>query len=163
MQKKYVYLILLIVAAFFGYYFFQKYRVAPELSTVDLPLQTPEGAVAKLDQYLGKKTILCFSASWCGPCRAELKTLAGLKQSTLKDVNIVVISDEQQTELVQFRSGYPPAFEWLNLMQPFSAIGINSIPTSYLLNKQGKVVHQKVGYIDWEDPSTLNYMLGLME
>jgi hypothetical protein len=49
------------------------------------------------------------------------------------------------------------------LKQPFSVIGINSIPTSYLVNRKGVIVKQKVGYIDWEDPSTSNYMLGLME
>jgi thiol-disulfide isomerase/thioredoxin len=163
MQKKIIYLIALVLAVFIGYYFYQKYRVAPDLTVIELPLQNLQRDVVSLDKFKGSKTIVCFSASWCGPCRAELKMLAELKQSTLKDVTIVVISDERIDEIQTFMQSFPPSFEWLNLLQPFSAIGINSIPTAYLLNTKGNIVHKNVGFIDWEDPSTANYLLGLMK
>lgn len=162
MQKKIIYLVALILVGFIGYYFYQKYRVAPDLTVLELPLQNLKREVTSLEKFKGNKTIVCFSASWCGPCRAELKMLSELKQSTLKDVTIVVVSDERIDEIERFKQAFPPSFEWLSLMQPFSAIGINSIPTAYLLNTKGEVVHKNVGFIDWEDPSTANYLLGLM-
>lgn len=162
MQKKIIYLFGILIVAFIGFYFYQKYRIAPELQVLQLPLQDLNGQSTDLSVYRGQKTMLCFSASWCGPCRAELKMLGELKQSTLKEVTIVVISDEDLGQVNKFADVFAFGFEWLNLKQAFSSIGINSIPTTYLMNKEGKVVHKNVGYIDWEDPSTANYLLGLM-
>lgn len=93
----------------------------------------------------------------------ELKMISKLKNTSLKELNVVVISDEDPAAIQKFKASYAADFEWLRLKQPFSGIGINSIPTSYLVNRKGVIVKQKVGYIDWEDPSTSNYMLGLME
>jgi thiol-disulfide isomerase/thioredoxin len=163
MQKKWLNLGALLILAVIGYYFYQKYRVAPELKTAQLPIQTLDGNDVSLARYQGQKTALCFAASWCGPCRQELKMIGELKSTTLKDVKIVVISDEDPLQIERLKMQFPFDFEWLRLKQPFASIGINSIPTSYLLNRQGRVVKQKVGAIDWEDPSTANYHLGLMD
>jgi thiol-disulfide isomerase/thioredoxin len=163
MQKKWTYVIVFILMAFAGYYLYQKYRVAPDLKIAELPLETLGRQAVSLDKYLGKKTALCFAASWCGPCRMELKMIGTLKNTSLKELNVVVISDEDPATIEQFKRNYPADFEWLHLKQPFSNIGINSIPTTYLVNRKGVIVKQKVGYIDWQDPSTANYMLGLME
>jgi len=163
MQKKWLSVIIFFLIAFGGYYLYKKYRVAPDLKIEQLPLAHTDGRLVSPDAFLGKKTALCFAASWCGPCRQELKMMAGLKNTVLKDLNVVVISDEAPADIEQFQKNYPAEFEWLHLNEPFASIGINSIPTSYLVNRKGTVVKQKVGTIDWQDPSTANYMLGLME
>ena len=55
------------------------------------------------------------------------------------------------------QKGYP--FTFLKLNNAFGNIGIASIPTTYLLNTKGEIVYNKVGYIDWEDESTINHLL----
>lgn len=163
MQKKWLNLAGIIILAFFGFYFYQKYRVAPDLQIGHLPLQNLTGQVVSFDKFKGQKTALCFAASWCGPCRQELKMIGELKETVLKDVKIVVISDEDPLQIEALKMNFPYDFEWLRLTQGFSTIGINSIPTSYLLNRNAEVVKKKVGAIDWEDPSTAKYHLGLMD
>jgi hypothetical protein len=51
----------------------------------------------------------------------------------------------------------------LTLTKVFSDIGINSIPTTYLLNAKGEIVYNNVGFIDWEDESTFQHLISLME
>lgn len=163
MQKKLAYAAGLVILAFFGFYLYQKFRVAPDLKMAELPLEDLSGQPFSLSAFSGKKTVLCFAASWCGPCRKELKMIGRIQKSELEDLNFVVISDEDIPEIENMKAQFPYDFTWLHLRQPFSALGVNSIPTTYLLNTKGQVVEQQVGAIDWEHAATASQMRGLME
>jgi len=163
MQRKWIFplgfLVLLIVA----FYMFKKYKIAPDLTLQQLNLVDLENRQVDLTRTAGQKTLLCFGASWCGPCRQELKVVDRMMKTELKNVRVIFISDEplEKVQAYYDHTGY--AFEWLKLQKPFSEIGVNSIPTSYLLNTKGEVVKKTVGFIDWEDPSTMRHLLKLME
>ena len=60
-----------------------------------------------------------------------------------------------------FTNGLPFTINYIN--EPFNEIGIVSIPTVYLVNTQNQIVYDKVGYINWEDESTLSHLKKLME
>jgi hypothetical protein len=47
--------------------------------------------------------------------------------------------------------------------QSFNQIGIHSIPTSYVLNREQEVKKETVGYIDWKDASTREHLKKLMD
>ncbi len=152
-----------VIAALIGFFMYQKYRVAPTLNLPELNLVDLEGKTTGIESFRGKKTVLCFSASWCGNCREELNTLASIKGTDLSDVTILVISDEpiEKVRALKERNGYP--FVFLKMNVPFSSIGIHSIPTSYILNSKLEVKKQTVGYVDWKDPSTLKHLKVIME
>ena len=163
MQNKWIYPLGLIIVLFLAFYFYRKYRVAPELELESLQVMDLNGKGVDITSIKGKKTMLCFGASWCGPCREELKVIHSIKETELSDIDVVVISDEPLERVQAFRDHTNYSFSWLKLKQPFSQIGINSIPTTYLVNADGKVVKKTVGYINWKDPSTVMYMKKLME
>ncbi len=153
----------MVAAVFVGFYLFRKYRVPPELKPLELPLQQLDGSAVDISAWKGHKTLLCFAASWCGPCREELAMLTRLQQNALNEIEILVVSDEPAEQVEAFKNRTGGNFTWLRLTRPFSAIGINSIPSSYMLNARGEVVKSTVGYVDWEDPSTRRHLLKLME
>lgn len=163
MKNKWVYLVLVLVAAFVGFYMFQKYRVAPRLTLETLKLVDLDEKPVSMQSFKGQKVVLCFSASWCGNCREELETLTRVKAAEeLSDVTILVISDEPVEKVRGLKEkGYP--FTFLKMQQSFSEIGIHAIPTSYILNKQLEVKKETVGYLNWKDPSTLQHLKKLME
>lgn len=152
--------LLLLIGVF---YLYNKYCVAPAINLPALELRSLNQQPYALEQLKGQKVAICMAASWCVNCIDELNELARLDSASLGGIRVVVISDEpfEKIERFQEKHGYP--FLFLKLTQPFAAIGINSIPTSYLLNTRFQVVKQSVGALQWSDPSTLKYLKTLMD
>ncbi|MES2678759.1 MAG: TlpA disulfide reductase family protein [Bacteroidota bacterium] len=163
MSRKWVYALGLIVVALIALFYYNKYAVAPAIDFNKVNLVDLHEQPVKFDSFKGKKTIVCFSASWCPNCLNELRELNAIKDSQLQGVEIVVISDEPLDKILDFseRTAYP--FTFLKLEQAFSQVGINSIPTTYLVNSRLEIKKETVGYIDWSDPSTCEHLKKLMD
>jgi peroxiredoxin len=164
MTKKTTYIILFTaIIAVAGLYFYNKYNVAPQIEISKLEIIDQDTVRFDFNTLKGKKVIVSFYASWCPNCIEELKLLNKVKPIKLANVEVVAVTDESLTELSTFKDqkGYP--FTFLKLNNAFGNIGIASIPTTYLLNTKGEIVYNKVGYIDWEDESTINHLLSIME
>lgn len=143
-------------------FIYQKYRVAPMVNFAQLSLTDVQGQPVNFNAFKGKKTVVCFSASWCPNCRVELKDLDKVK-GDLQDVEILVISDEplEVVKAWQEKNGYP--FTFLKMNQGFNQVGINSIPVSYVINSRQEVMKETVGYLDWTDASTRGHLKKLMD
>lgn len=164
MSKKTTYIILIIaVLGVVGLYFYNKYNVAPVLQITQLDVIDENAAKFDIASLKGKKVIVSFYASWCGPCREELQVLKKIKNEKLADVEILAITDEGIEKMISFKSGKDFPFTFLTLNAPFGTIGINSIPVTYLLNTKGEIVYNNVGYIEWDDESTVEHLKALME
>jgi thiol-disulfide isomerase/thioredoxin len=163
MNKKWLYTLVLLVLIFMAFYIYQRYRVAPAVNFNALVLTDLENKPVKFDQLKGKKTVVCFGASWCGNCLEELEELGAVKDSELADVNVVVISDEPVERVQAFAARNSSSFLFLKLHQSFPSIGINAIPVSYILNAGQEVKKVSVGYVNWADPSTREHLKKLME
>ncbi len=117
--------------------------------------QTLDGKKVTLDQYQGKVLFLNVWATWCPPCRAEMPTMSKLYERLSKDgLSMVAISNEDAQTVRQFMSErhYP----FTVLLDPNDILGrrfgINSIPTTFVVDGQGRLVMQHVGYNDWDSP-----------
>lgn len=164
MSKKATYIILFIaILGIVGLYYYNKYNVAPALDINKLELMNEDTSHFDIGSLKGKKVIVNFYASWCPNCLDELKTLNRIKEQKLGDVEIIAITDEGMTKMIDFKTKKQYPFTFLTLNKPFSAIGINSIPVTYLLNTKGTIVYNSVGYIKWDDESTLEHLKTLME
>lgn len=154
MSKKIVPLLILVIAGFIGFYFYNKYRVAPSVDVSKLPLVTLEGKPFDLSTLKGKKVILSFSASWCGNCIREMNSLKKVMDPDLSDVEIVIVDDEPLETVIRFKESRQYPFTFLKLEKEFPSIGINSIPVTYFYNSNLEVKGTEVGEINWADPST---------
>src|SRR5687768_12626498 len=145
------------------FFLYKKYRVAPEIDFSRIALLDLSGNSVSLEKYTGKPLVLSFAASWCGPCLKELKELEQVKAEVLPVANILVVSDESPEQIARLRGQGNLSFDFLKLAGRFAAIGIHSIPTTYLLDSQGKVVKEEVGLIRWSDAGNRMHLLKLME
>jgi peroxiredoxin len=163
MSTKWIYATALVIAVFLAFYFYKKYKVAPHIDVKQLSLTDLGGIKSGLENFKGKKLIICFGASWCVNCIEELDLLSKIKREKLSDIEVVVISDESLEKIERFknRKNYP--FTFLKLNTTFGAMGINSIPTTYLVNTNLTVVKETVGYMNWEDASNLEHYKKLMD
>ena len=123
-----------------------------------------EGKVFKLSDYKGKPVMVDFWATWCAPCRAALPHL-NLLQERYRSKGLVVVGlslDDLEAQQVRrfaermrlnFRIGMADE-KVLDLYGP-----IRSIPTTFFIDRKGRVVRRVVGYIDAE--TTESYALEL--
>jgi peroxiredoxin len=162
MQGRWMYVALAVVLLLAGFFLYRKYRVAPEIEFANLRLSDLQGSSASLSSYEGKPLVLSFAASWCGPCINELSALRDASASIRPYANVLVVSDENSANIMRLRDMGNFPFDFLRLEGGFSSVGINSIPTTYLINAQGKVVKEKVGFIDWSDPGCREHMIKLL-
>lgn len=164
MTKKTTYIILTIaILAVVGLYFYNKYNVAPTINIAKLDVVDQDTNKFDIASLKGKKVIVSFYASWCPNCIEELKVLNSIKQQKLADIEVLAITDESIEKLVAFKTKTQYPFTFLTITGQFPEIGINSIPVTYLLNTKGEIVYNNVGYIEWNDESTLDHLKSLME
>lgn len=154
----------LIILFMIGFYFYNKYNSAPTINLEQLQVVDENNQPFSLKTLTGKKVIVSFYASWCPNCIDELKVINDIYAQKLNDVTVLCLTDESIEKMVSFRDKKQyNAFTFLKLTKPFNEIGINSIPTVYLLNTKNEIVYDQVGYIDWQDESTLSHLKALMD
>jgi thiol-disulfide isomerase/thioredoxin len=122
------------------------------LSSFGLPQL--DGAEWVLSENRGKVLLLNFWATWCPPCRQETPELVQLHQRyQSQGFAVVGISlDEQQGAVAPFVARYRIPYPVLLTDENF-ALGaqIESLPTSVLLDRQGRVATAYNGAVTEED------------
>jgi thiol-disulfide isomerase/thioredoxin len=98
---------------------------------------------SSLDSLKSELTVLDFFGTWCVPCVKALPHLNDLKVKFKNEINIVLISSEQEGKLTKFidaRSPFPfPVIadfdnKFISLFQP------PSYPYTIVMNKQNKII-----------------------
>jgi thiol-disulfide isomerase/thioredoxin len=118
----------------------------------DFKLTTLEGKPVTLADSHGKVILLNFWATWCGPCRAEIPDLIELQnkyKDRLQILGLVVDDDDQNAikEFVEkFGINYPVAIASNDIR--FQYGGIAALPTSFVLDSEGRIVQKHEGLRD---------------
>jgi len=129
-----------------------------ELAATDFTLQTLDGKKVTLASYKGKLVFLSFWATWCGPCKQELPSIQALYEK-LKGKGFTVVA-------VDLAEGGKTVNEFVKangmtfpvLLDTDGKVGgtyeARSIPTNYLLDRNGKILARIVGYdgTEWTSP-----------
>jgi thiol-disulfide isomerase/thioredoxin len=140
-----------------------------EVSVFDQPHALPEvrfqddqGRDLTLGDFRGRVVVLNVWATWCVPCRKEMPTLDRL-QARLggKDFLVVALSlDRKGVEAVR---GFYQEFGVENLaiyVDPSGkgshALAIPGVPTTLLIDQEGREVARKMGEAVWDGPEMVS-------
>src|ERR1700675_315120 len=113
-----------------------------------------DGSAVNLADARGKVVLLNFWATWCGPCRMEVPDLVELQkkyQDRLQVIGLVVDdADEDGVRKFAKRYGinYPIAMATDEMRFQFG--GVPALPTSFIIDPQGRVVQKHIGLRDPE-------------
>lgn len=136
------------------------FGVPPQpIDAPDLSIPNLEGEEVSLSSLEGKVVLLNFWATWCPPCRAEMPAMENVYRE-LKDegFDILAVSTRDPRETRQKVEAYiaendytfPVLFdESGGAVPPFYRTG--SIPTSYLIDKEGQVIARLIGAYEWDN------------
>ena len=133
---------------------------APQLVLPDL-----EGRLHRLDDYRGHTLIINFWATWCAPCRAEIPAMNRASRQLEPDgvVMFAVNSGEQPEQVRRFLKQMP--IEFTVLLDPDTETAGNwsvpGLPTTYVVDSQGRVVYRILGRRDWDSEALLDQIRSL--
>lgn len=124
----------------------------------DLPITDAAGKSIKLSSLQGKPLLVNLWATWCGPCVAELPALGKLAVERVGELQVVIVSQDTQTEKVGpflKANGVPQLEPWLDPNNDLTFhYGTGILPTTVFYDKDGKEVWRYVGAHDWASAET---------
>jgi peroxiredoxin len=128
-------------------------------------LKDANGATVNLADYKGKVVLLNFWATWCGPCKVEIPWFIEFQQQ-YKDRDFTVIGVSMDDDgwksvtpyVTEHKINYPIVIGNDQVSQLYG--GIDSLPTTYIVDRAGRVAATHVGLVDRSD--YLNEILNLL-
>ena len=130
------------------------------VAVLDAPLETLEGEPARLAAHSGKVLIVNVWATWCGPCRVELPSLARLSAQLDQDrfAVIGVSMDKQRFVAAEYLRDLGIGFDsyWdASGRLTRELIGTRAIPLTLVISPGGDVVAAHEGARDWGHPNVV--------
>jgi len=132
-----------------------------------LNLEGLNGKKVDLKSFRGKVIFLNFWATWCGPCKEEMPSMEILYRQ-FKDRNFVFLTisvdyegSKPVREFIE-KSGYTfpvlvdPKSETLDIFE------VTGIPTTFVIDKQGKMLGKAIGPRDWNSSEIVSYLTQLV-
>lgn len=124
----------------------------------DFVLKDAEGKLHRLSDYRGKIVALNFWATWCPPCRREMPSMQRLKDQMDPDEFVILAVDvaEDDETVFAFIFALDVPIDYPLLLDSDGKVTdqwpILGLPTSFVLDKSGRVVLRAVGGRLWDAP-----------
>lgn len=143
--------------------------VAKAQAESDLPVlgKAPAWTLTKIDgstlssaDLKGKVVVIDFWATWCPPCRAEIPGYVEMQKAhEAAGLVIVGVSLDQKGPPVvrsfaqEYAINYPLVMGDDKMVAAFG--GVEAIPTTFLIDRDGQVRHRKVGMMEKDEYEAL--------
>ncbi len=113
-------------------------------------LRTTKSETKNLIQSEGKVVLINYWATWCPPCIAEMPEIQELYNNYKGKVDFYLITNDPQEKIEKFlkKEGYELPI-YLSLENEPKVLESSSLPTTFLISKNGEIVMKKVGAASW--------------
>ena len=123
-----------------------------------------QGEEYGLEKFKGKVVFLNFWATWCRPCIKEMPAIDKAR-ANLESEGVVFLaaSDEKMEKIARFAEGNQYQFEIVQIKGDIFDLDIKALPTTFILDSNGKIVYNEVGAREWDSPENLEMIRALVE
>ena len=120
----------------------------------DFTLESLDGNPVRLSDLKGQVVLINFWATWCPPCVREMPRLVRVSEA-YRDQGLVVLGinttyQDDRAKVAQFardqRISYPVLLDVTGEVGQLYPARL--LPTTYLIDRDGRIVHTKVGEVD---------------
>jgi len=143
----------LILAVLAGAHWWQTRHLLPAGEATEAPLfslMDMEGTPHELAATRGRKVLLYFMAPWCGVCHQSIDNLQKIRDSkSSEEIAMYVIAQDYQdpAEVREFLARHSLTIPvLLGTERTLADYRISAFPTYYILDREGRVQSQAVGY-----------------
>ena len=136
---------------------------APTISLVDLA-----GNTVSLSEFAGRLVLINLWATWCEPCLREMPSLERMQSRLGDKITVVAISED--------RGGSKTVEPFINklglksfktYLDPKSDAGrafkVAGLPTSFLIDRKGRVLGRVEGAAEWDSPKLLGVLKSFLD
>lgn len=120
-----------------------------------------KGKPFTLHQFGGKPVVLNFWATWCRPCISEMESLEAVYQQYKDRVVFLAVSSEPMEKIKAFQSGHDFHFEFAQLNIEYIDAYVTSLPTTFLISRDGQLVSEEEGLRVWTHEDNLGKIAAL--
>src|SRR6185436_19915120 len=121
----------------------QNFEPAPDVQFTKL-----DGSSLRLKDLKGRVVLLNFWATWCIPCRSEIPALSAMqKDLESRGLSVIGVSYDDTADLAQrFQKELPQAYQVvLGGREVGSQLPASPLPTTYLIDRQGRIRQKMIG------------------
>ncbi|MEF3080316.1 TlpA family protein disulfide reductase [Winogradskyella poriferorum] len=120
------------------------------LESYDWQLVNENKATYNLKQAEGKVVLINFWATWCPPCIAEMPSLQDLYNDYGDKVEFLFITTDSFETVQAFKTKNNYTFPvYIRRSDYPKELITRSIPRTLIVNKQGDIIIDKSGAVDW--------------
>ena len=165
--------LVVILAAGFAWlvYMLGHAQLPPPLAQLSgLEVKRQDGSPARLgsDLRAGVPTLVVMWASWCVPCRAEMPGIqnlyAKMDHEKVAFIMLSIDKDDDKGKIVDYLQKREFTFK---AYQPAGylpgQLRIPSIPTTFIISKEGKIVRKEVGSKSYDTSKYKKFLDGLSQ
>ncbi len=124
-----------------------------------------DGQDLNLADLKGKVVFLNIWATWCPPCRVEMPGIQRLYEELAAEGVVFVLASNEDPEtirdFVQDNGFTFPVYS--ATMWPPPALETESIPATFIVSPEGKIVLRHLGAAQWDHPDVVAFLRGLLQ
>lgn len=123
-----------------------------------LVVQRPDGREQDV-AGAGRVRVIHFWATWCAPCRKELPELLA-RAAEVRDLELFAVSIDDDWRAVRdfFPSEVPTPIVKVKEREAHRQYGAHTLPDTYVLSSDGRLVERIVGARDWSMSEAREYL-----
>lgn len=136
--------------------------ISPPIKSPEFELKNIAGDTVTFSSFKGKVVILNFWAHWCAPCVQEMPSINSLYEKTRNmDIEVITINLGESQDIVE-KYISENKFKFHSLLDKDKAVaanyGVRSIPSTYIINKNGDIIANKLGAMEWDTSEIINLL-----